>query len=147
MSRSLAFFSWRHVRPLAALLLACLVLPGCYYYNASYSYSVTVTAVADNNTVFTAMSVTLASDYDIDGTTVYITDQDWSVTTAPALATYALDDDGRDATFIPLTPGTYVVRYRTWYYTSYDYDYCYCTYYTSYRESYVTINVLPAPSA
>ncbi len=146
MSKSLAIPPLRHVRQLAALLIACLVLPGCYY-SASYSYSVTVTAVADNNTVYTAMAVSLASDYDVDGTTVYITDQEWTVTTAPALATFALTDDGRVATFIPLSPGTYVVRYRTWYYTSYDYDSCYCTYYTSYRESYVTVNVLPAPAA
>lgn len=130
-----------------ALLLACLlVLPGCYYH-AGYSYSIQVTAVADNETVFSGMNVSLTSDYDIDNAEVFITDHDWSVTSAPVSAVFALDDDGRDATLLPVTTGTYVVRYRTWYYTEYDYYDCYCTYPTGYRESYVTITVLVAPSS
>lgn len=131
------------------LLLACLlVLPGCHYYaGTGYSYSIQVTAVADNETVFSGMTVSLTSDYDIDNADVFITDQDWSVTTAPASAVFALDDDGRDATLLPVTAGTYVVRYRTWYYTDYDYYDCYCTHPTGYRESYVTITVLVAPSS
>ena len=56
-----------------------------------------------------------------------------------------LDDDGRDANFLAATAGTYTVRYRTWYYTNWDYDHCHCTVYSSYRESYVTVTVLPAP--
>jgi len=144
MSRSL-LFRWS---PL--WLIACVMaLSGCHYYHDDYSYgySVSVTAVADNTTVISGMSVALDSDYDIDGASVYITDQDWSVTTAPVSAVFALDDEGRSATFTPTTTGTYVVRYRTWYYTNYDYDYCYCTSATGYRESYVTITVVAAFSS
>jgi len=143
LSRRSLFTRWS---PLALLIASLAALPGCHYYEADYSYSISVNAVADNNTVMTGMSVSLASDYDIDGTSVYITDQDWSVTAAPTAAVFAFDDYGRDATLMPITAGTYVVRYRTWYYTSYDYDYCYCTTATGYRESYVTITVLIAPS-
>lgn len=134
---------------LPALLMASLVaLSGCYYSASgySYSYSVTVTAVADNDTALTGMTVSLMSDYDVDNAEVYITDHEWSVTSAPVAASFAFDDDGRDATLLPVTAGTYVVRYRTWYYTNYDYYDCYCTTYSSYRESYVTVTVLPAPS-
>lgn len=146
MSRSL-LFRRLSARCAPALLIACVMaLSGCYYTGSGYSYSVYVTAVADYDTVFTSMPVSLTSDYDIDNASVYITDQDWDVTTAPAAAVFAITDDGRDATFVPVTAGTYVVRYRTWYYTNYDYYDCYCTSYSSYRESYITITVLPAPS-
>lgn len=140
MSRSLL----RRWSP-ALLFAALLALPGCYYYAGGYSYSVYVTAVADYDLVYPSTPVSLNSDYDIDNASVYITDQDWDVVTAPDAAVFVLDDDGRDATLIPVTAGTYVVRYRTWYYTNYDYYDCYCTDYTSYRESYVTIEVVPAP--
>lgn len=139
MSRSL-LFRW----PSALLIAGLIVLSGCHYYNASYSYSVSVTAVADNETVVSGMTVSLTSDYDIDDAEVYITDQDWSVISAPASAVFTFDDDGRDATLIPTTPGTYVVRYRTWYYTNWDYDACFCTHSTGYRESFVTITVAAA---
>jgi hypothetical protein len=136
---------------LPALLACCLfVLPGCYYsagYYAYDNYSVSVTASAEPATTFTGMAVDLNSSYAIDNAAVYITTQDWTVTAAPTAATYALTDGGRDATLLAVTPGTYVVRYRTWYYTNYDYDYCYCTTATGYRESFVTITVVPAPSA
>lgn len=137
MSRSL-LFSWPSV-----LLVACLiVLSGCHYYAGSgYSYSIQVTAVADNETVASGMTVSLTSDYDIDDAEVYITDQDWSVIMAPPSAVFTFDDDGRDATLTPTTAGTYYIRYRTWYYTNWDYYDCYCTHPTGYRESYVTITV------
>jgi hypothetical protein len=139
MSRSLL------VRWSPAWLIACLMLSGCYY-NAHYDYSVTVTAVADNETVIVGTTVSLTSEYEIDNASVYITDQDWGVTSAPASSTFVLDDDGRDATFLASTPGTYVVRYRTWYYTGWDYDHCYCTDASGYRESSITITVVAAPS-
>lgn len=146
MSRSLVF-RCHPARWLPAMLIACVVaLSGCYYVGSGYSYSVQVTAVADYDTVYTSTPVSLTSDYDIDNAEVYITDQDWDVTTAPTAAVFALTDDGRDATLLPVTAGTYVVRYRTWYYTNYDYYDCYCTAYTSYRESYITITVVVAPS-
>lgn len=130
---------------LTALVLGVLVLSGCYY-SSSVSFSVSVNAVSSPDTTYEGLAVSLASVYAIDNAEVYITDQDWGVTGAPIGATYVLDDDGRDATFLASTPGTYTVRYRTWYYTDWDYYDCYCTVYTSYRESYVTITVLPAPS-
>lgn len=133
-------------RLLAWPLVLVLTLSGCYYSDGSYSYSISVNTMADNGTVVSGMSVSLSSDYDIDNASVYITDQDWGVTTAPTAAIFAFDDNGREATLMPLTPGTYVVRYRTWYYTNWDYNSCYCTYASSYRESYVTVTVLPAPS-
>ncbi|MBA3699533.1 MAG: hypothetical protein H0W78_11865 [Planctomycetes bacterium] len=130
---------------MAVLIAGVLLLSGCYYH-ADYSYSISVTAVADNQTVISTTPVSLTSEYDFDNVTVYIDDQDWSVTSAPAGAVFTFYDDGRDATLIPTSVGTYVVRYRTWYYTNYDYDYCLCTYATGYRESYITITVIPAPS-
>jgi hypothetical protein len=136
--------SFRGALLLAALTATLGLSAGCYY-DDGWSYSVSVNAVADNETVFTGLTVTLSSDYDIDDATVYITEQDWGVTSAPADAVFALNEDGREATFTPVTTGTYVVRYRTWYYTNWDYDACYCTHHTSYRESYVTITVLAAP--
>jgi hypothetical protein len=125
-------------------MVLVVALSGCYY-SDGYSYSVSVTTTADNSTVYSGMNVTLSSAYSIDNATVYITSQDWTVTTAPVAAVFALTDNGRDATLLPVTPGTYVVRYRTWYYTNYDYNYCYCTSATGYRESYVTVTVLAAP--
>ncbi len=130
---------------MAALIAGVLLSSGCYY-QADHSYSVSVTAVVDYQTVYSDTEVSLTSEYAIDNATVYIDDQDWSVTSAPSGAVYALDDYGRDAYLIPITVGTYVVRYRTWFYTNYDYDSCYCTYATGYRESYITITVIPAPS-
>ncbi len=128
-----------------ALLAGCLlVLNGCYY-SASVSYSITVSTEAQPDALYVGTSSTLVSTYAVDNAAVYITTQDWTVTTAPA--GFVLSDAGREATFTPTGPGTYVVRYRTWYYTNWDYDYCYCYNATGYRESYVTVTVLPAPSA
>lgn len=127
------------------VLLALLALPGCYY-DTSVSFSVHVTTVSSSDTTYSGMAVSLESVYAVDNAAVYITAQDWTVTGAPVSATYVLDDDGREAVFLASTAGTYTVRYRTWYYTNWDYDDCHCTAYTSYRESYVTITVLPAPS-
>lgn len=140
----------RMVRPLpfrwslAALIFGMLALSGCYY-SSSISYSVSVTTVASPDITFEGIAVDLESVYAIDNAAVYITDQDWSITGAPLGATFVLDDNGRDATFLATTPGDYTVRYRTWYYTDWDYYDCYCTVYTSYRESFVTITVVPAP--
>lgn len=135
---------------LIAMLACCLfLLTGCFYVAGSYydyDYSVSVTAEADPDATFTGLTVNLSSTYAIDNASIYITSQDWTVTSEPASATYVLDDDGRDATLLAMTPGTYVVRYRTWYYSNYDYDYCYCTTATGYRESFVTITVTLAPS-
>ena len=148
----------RMSKPLArwspALLFAALLsLPGCHYYadpvyDNGYRYSISVTAVAVYDTAYSGTEVPLFSDYDLDNVEVYITDQDWTVISAPVSAVFALDDYGRDATLLPVTPGTYVVMYRTWYYTNYDYYdyYCYCYNSSGYRESYVTVTVFPAPS-
>ena len=137
----------------ALLFAALLALPGCHYYADSgydngYSYSISVTAVANYDLVYSGTPVSLFSDYDLDNVEVYITDQDWTVISAPEAAEFYFDDYGRDATLEPVTPGTYVVLYRTWYYTNYDYYdyYCYCYNSSGYRESYVTI-VVQAPSA
>lgn len=141
--------TWEYRMRWSLILFACcaLTLPGCFYYAGySTSYSVVVITSASPDTTFQGLTVSLNSAYAIDNASVYITSQDWSVTDAPLAATYVLSDQGRSATLLPNTPGTYVMRYRTWYYTNWDYSYCYCTYYTSYRESYVTVTVLPAPS-
>ena len=130
------------MRWLLVLFAGCL-LSGCYY-SASVSYSITVTTQAQPDTIIAGTSTTLVSIYQIDNASVYLTAQDWTVTTAPAA--YVISDQGRDATFTPAGSGTFVVRYRAWYYTNWDYNYCYCTYATGYRESYVTVTVLPAPS-
>ena len=135
---------------LLVVLACCLIaLPGCFYsagyYYHDYDYSVAVVAVADPETTFSGVPVDLTSVYAIDNATVYISEQDWTVIEAPFDATFALDDDGRDATLLAATPGDYKVLYRTWYYTNYDYDYCYCTTSTGYRESFVIVTVLPAP--
>ncbi|HEX3132225.1 MAG TPA: hypothetical protein VHX44_01440 [Planctomycetota bacterium] len=146
MSRT-CLHRWSPIWLIAWPMVLLLALSGCYYSSGySYSYSVSVSATADNSPVVSGMSVSLNSVYNIDNATVYITSQDWTVTTAPVAAVFALNDNGRDATLVPVTPGTYVVRYRTWYYTNYDYNYCYCTYATGYREAFVTVTVLPAPS-
>lgn len=137
--------------PLLLLLLALVTLPGCYYAVGGYyyydDYSVAVTATGQPDPTFAGTPVDLDSVYAIDNAQVYITTQDWTVTTAPAGAIYVLDDDGRSATLLATTPGTYTVRYRTWYYTDWDYGYCYCTTATGYREAFVTITVVAAPSA
>lgn len=136
-------------RLLALLACSLLLLPGCYYaagYYYDYDYSVSVSAEAAPSTTFSSVAVNLSSTYAIDNASIYITSQDWTVTSAPDTATYVLDDNGRDATLLAVTPGTYVVRYRTWFYSNYDYNACYCTTATGYRESFVTITVVPAPS-
>lgn len=131
---------------LAVLLFGVLALSGCYYSASGSSYSVSVTIVSSPSTTYEGVAVTLESLYAVDNAAVYITDQDWSVTGAPPGSTFVLDDNGREASFLSATAGTYTVRYRTWYYTDWDYDYCHCTVYSSYRESYVTVTVLPASS-
>jgi hypothetical protein len=126
-------------------LVGMLGLSGCYY-SSSISFSVHVSTTSSPDTTFEGVAVDLESVYAVDNAEVYITAQDWTVTGAPGGSTWMLDDDGRDATFLADTPGTYTIRYRTWYYTNWDYEDCFCTTYTSYRESYVTVTVLPAPS-
>ena len=127
-----------------ALLATCLLLlSGCHYSSSdSYGYSVTVSTQAQPNALYEGTSSTLVSRYAVDNASVYITAEDWTVTSAPD--GYVLSDAGREATFTPLGPGTYVVRYRTWYYT--DWDSCYCYEATSYRETYVTVTALAAPA-
>jgi hypothetical protein len=136
-------------RSLALVACCLLFLSGCYYESESDDvyFRVEVSAEADHPTAFVGMTVELSSYYVTDHASVYITTHDWTVVSHPAGATYILDDYGRDASLLPLSPGTYVVRYRTWYYTNHDYEDCDCTTATGYREDFVTITVVPAPSA
>ena len=131
-----------------ALLVCCLLgMSGCHYVavdDGGYSsYQVTVYADAEPNVLYSGMSTTLTSTYVVDNASITITDQDWMVTSAPA--GYVLADYGREAIFTPSAAGVYVMRYRIWYYSNWDYDACYCSYATGYRESYVTVTVVAAP--
>jgi hypothetical protein len=131
-----------------ALLVCCLLgLSGCHdagVDEGSYSsYQVTVYTDAQPDALYAGMSTSLGSTYVVYNASITITDQDWMVTSAPA--GYVLADYGREAIFTPGAAGVYVVRYRTWYYSNWDYDACYCSYATGYSESYVTVTVVAAP--
>jgi hypothetical protein len=125
-----------------AFLACCVLLLGaCHEYHVSYSIS--VNADATPNPTYAGLTITLSSRYSTDNANAYVTDHDWTVTSAAG--GYTLQDDGFTAEFTPTAVGTYVVRYRTWYYTNWDSGCCY--YPTSYREVYVTVSVVPGPSA
>ena len=131
-----------------ALLVCCLLgISGCHdagVYEDSYSsYQVTVYADAQPDVLYSGMSTSLGSTYVVYNASITITDQDWMVTSAPA--GYVLADYGREAIFTPGAAGVYVVRYRTWYYSNWDYDACSCSTSSGYRESYVTVTVVAAP--
>ncbi len=128
---------------LLLLLPSVLLTNGCSS-SSDYSYSIAISTEAQPDTIYVGTPTTLLSYYHTDNVAVYLTAQDWTVVTAPD--GYVLSDFGREADFTPSGPGTYVVRYRTWYYTNYDYDSCYCTYATGYRESYVSVTAVLAPA-
>ncbi len=133
--------STRQLRLSLCGLVACIfILGGCSYYVSGYNYTITVNTSAAPTPTYTGMATTLSASYATDNVSLYLTAHDWSVVNAAG--PYVLQDNGFTAQFTPGIAGQYTIRYRTWYYTNYDY----CCYATGYRESYVVVTVLtPVP--
>jgi hypothetical protein len=130
------------MRVLALGLFPCLMaLSGCYYYvsNVPY-YSVNVTTNAAPTPTYTGFQTTLSANYVTENVAVYIVAHEWSMVTAAG--PYILEDNGFTGNLTVGVAGQYTLRYRTWYYTNYDY----CCSATEYRESYVVITALVPPS-
>ena len=122
-----------------SLLVALCTLSGCHYYS-SYSYDVHVGTEVGPNPSYAGLTVSLNATYDLDNVSIHITDHEWVVTSADGA--YTLVDNGLTGEFTPMVAGNYTIKYRTWYYTEYDY----CCYATEYRESVVVLTVLdPVP--
>lgn len=121
------------MRRLALLLFSLVLLAGCHDH---WSWSVTVTTYSESSTVYTGTEVGLTAVISTDNTDVWIDNEDWSVVSAPG--TYALGDHGQLAEFTGLVAGTYVLRYRVWYWADNGYYYE--------QESFVTVTVLTAPA-
>lgn len=114
------------MRWLPALALFALLLSGCH---DDFSYSVSITTTADSSTVPTGNAVGLSVYFTISNTSVAIDYDDWQIVSSPGAA--VLSDFGRSADLTPYVAGTYVVRYRVWYWTDYG-DY-------NYQESFITV--------
>jgi len=129
------------MRVLALGLFSCLfVLSGCHYYaSAGPYYTVSVTANAAPSPTFTGFDTTLSATYATSNVAVYLVAHEWSMVTAAG--PYILEDYGFTGKLTPGVAGEYTLRYRTWYYTNYDY----CCYATEYRESYVVITAFAPP--
>lgn len=121
------------MRRLALLLVSLTLLAGCH---DDFSWSVTISTYAESSTAYTGTEVGLTAVIAADNTDVRIDDEDWEVVSAPGA--YALGDHGQYAEFTGLVPGTYVLRYRVWYWADDGYYYV--------QESFVTVTVLSAPA-
>ena len=116
--------------PAFAVLLA-LLLSGCH---DDFSYSVSINTMAESGTVTTGQAVGLSVHFTTDNTSVSIDSDDWQVVSSPG--SYTLTDFGRSADLTPAVAGTYVVRYRVWFWTDWG-DYIY-------KESFVTVQAVTA---
>jgi hypothetical protein len=115
----------------AFVVLLALLLSGCY---CDCSYSVSINTTADTGTVPVGDVVGLSVHFTSENTSVTIDSDDWQVVSGPG--GYTLTDFGRSADLTPVVAGTYVVRYRVWYWTDWG-DY-------NYQESFVTVQAVAA---
>lgn len=121
------------MRRIITLLVALVLLAGCHDH---WSWSVTITTYSESSTVYTGTEVGLTAVIHADNTDVWIDNEDWDVISAPG--GYVLGDHGQYAEFTGLVAGSYVLRYRVWYWADNGYYYS--------QESFVTVTVLAAPA-
>ena len=117
---------------LATLLFALVLLAGC---DGWWSWSVTVNTYSTSSSTYPGTTVGLSAVFETDNTSVWIDHDEWAVVSAPG--GYALTAHGQSADFTGQVVGSYVVRYRVWYWVDNGNS--------SYQESFVTITVLAAP--
>jgi hypothetical protein len=125
---------------LLGLMSTSFIMSGCHYYSDNVdSYQVSVSTTAAPNPSFAGFTSTVSASYSNDNVVLNLTAHDWSVVSSSGA--YVLVDHGYTADFTPMIAGDYTLRYRTWYYTNYDY----CCYATGYRESYVVVTAFAPP--